>query len=114
MATHGLNLKVNGKWIQIGEATYPKAMAVRVFQNAFFEYMQFHASLKPAKKTSALLVVPAYGRDYQDGASVLADWNEEKDFQVILPRGKGTYVNKQQGYPCVCLFDNRSQIILLK
>ena len=39
-----------------------------------------------------LTVVPAYGRDYNSKAALLADWNEDLDFRAE-PRGQ--YINKE-------------------
>jgi hypothetical protein len=36
-------------------------------------------------------VVPAYGRDYKNQASVKADWNADKDFRDTVT---GQYINK--------------------
>ena len=38
-------------------------------------------------------LTPAYGRDYKNKASILADWNDGKDF-VLEP--EGAYINKEQ------------------
>lgn len=39
-------------------------------------------------------VAPAYGRDYKSQKAVRADWEADKDFQVVgLNRG-GRYINK--------------------
>ena len=39
--------------------------------------------------------VPAYGRDYTSKAAVLADWNANKDFQIMDLRMSG-YINREQ------------------
>ena len=45
---------------------------------------------------SRITVVPAYGRDYKSKATVLADWNANKDFviQDISSRWDGKPMNK--------------------
>mgnify|MGYP003645569920 FL=1 len=42
-----------------------------------------------------LEVVPAYGRDYKSQKEVLADWNADKDFQIVSVQEYGRYINKQ-------------------
>ena len=39
--------------------------------------------------------VPAYGRDYKSQKEVLADWNADKDFQIVSVQEYGRYINKQ-------------------
>ena len=33
---------------------------------------------------TTLTLQPAYGRDYKSKAAVLADWNDNKDFRVVV------------------------------
>jgi hypothetical protein len=42
-----------------------------------------------------LEVVPAYGRDYKSQKEVKADWNADKDFQIVSVQEYGRYINKQ-------------------
>lgn len=47
-----------------------------------------------------LHLIPAYGRDYKSKASVLADWEDGKDFRLVP---EGCYVSKRdlsEGSPC--------------
>jgi len=39
-----------------------------------------------------LLVVPAYGRNYNSKAAIWADWCAGKDFQIVP---EGSYINKE-------------------
>lgn len=46
----------------------------------------------------SMTVVPAYTRDYQSQAAVLADWNAGKDFMISdisAGRDDGRYINKR-------------------
>ncbi len=40
---------------------------------------------------SEVIVRGAYGRNYQSKSVILKDWNDDKDFKIILT---GQYVNK--------------------
>jgi|TARA_Y100001951_G_scaffold102169_1_gene108377 hypothetical protein len=42
-----------------------------------------------------LEVVPAYGRDYKSQKEVLADWENNLDFQIVSVQEYGRYINKQ-------------------
>lgn len=37
-------------------------------------------------------ILPAYGRDYKSKAAVLADWQQGKDFQVIMPLSEPQHI----------------------
>lgn len=42
-----------------------------------------------------LTLVPAYGRDYKSKASLMADWNADKDFRAV-GFGQSGYINRSQ------------------
>jgi len=42
----------------------------------------------------ALLLKPAYGRDYSNKQEVEDAWNQDKDFIITSPGIKGKYINK--------------------
>lgn len=44
-----------------------------------------------------LEAMPAYGRDYTSAKAVKADWDNEKDFQIVtIGEHYGRYINKPQ------------------
>ena len=47
--------------------------------------------------SSAITIIPAYGRDYETEAEATADWNEGKDFRIadISSRWNGSYISKR-------------------
>lgn len=66
---------------------------------------------------STLTLVPAYGRDYKSKASVLEDWNANKDFIImdISSPWDGKPANKQdldaQGIKARIRYKNKTQIV---
>jgi hypothetical protein len=51
-----------------------------------------------------LTVRGAYGRTYTDPADILADWNADKDFQIVsVGRYMGSYINRPQQTPAITI-----------
>jgi len=64
--------------------------------------------------SNLITVVPAYGRDYTDGAKAIIDWNEGKDFRIqsVGHPYDGSYCSIRDGINVAIRYNKLEQIAI--